>query len=75
MNGYEQLFLNQLSAIVMASAFIFYLIKKDAQTSQTYRDFNKTIQNHLKHSLKIEVTLTKTLQNLCNVIESLKKEK
>ena len=68
MNAPEQLFLNQLSAIVMAAAFIFYLIKKDKETSTVFKDFNSTIQNHLKHALKTEVALTKTLQKLCDMI-------
>ena len=67
-----KLLLNQLSARAMAIAFIFYLLKKDKETSQTYQDFNKTIQNHLKHALKTEVSLSKSLEKLCTVIQNLK---
>lgn len=55
----------------MAGLFIWYLIKKDKGISEIVSEFNTTIKNHLKHSLKIEKDLTKTLQKLCDSIESL----
>jgi len=76
MEGDASLLTNQISAIAMAGAFIFYLIKRDRETNQVFKDFNKTIQNHLKHALKTETMLAKSLQKLCSVIEEIKnKEK
>ena len=70
-NGFETLLTQNVSALVMAGAFLFYLFRKDKMNKETYDNFNKTIQNHLSHALKVETGLTKALQKLSICISSL----
>lgn len=70
--GIEQLFIQNIASLATAGAFIYYLIRKDNDNRETYECFNKTIQNHLKHSRKTEADLAKSLQRLADSIESLK---
>lgn len=65
-----------LAALTMAVIFIWYLVKRDRANDvkekniqQTFKDFNKTIQNHLKHALDTEVKVSKSLQELSTCIK------
>ncbi len=51
--------------------FIYYLTRKDKETKSTFDAFNKTIQNHLEHALKVELQISKALNNLTNCINTL----
>ena len=81
MPGIEQLLTNNIASIVMAAAFIYYLISKDKTTKQTFDEFNaslvafnQTLTNHLEHQLKAEIQLTKAFVVLSELIKQLIKE-
>ncbi len=69
--SFEAIIIQNIAALSMALVFIFYLIKKDKETSKTYELFNQTLRNHLTHALKTEVGLTKTLQKLVDCVQDL----
>ena len=79
----ENLLSQNIAAIVMAGAFIYYLIIKDKSSRQTFSEFNKSLQafnrtltNPLTHQLRVDVELTKAFVTLSDLItELIKKEK
>ena len=74
MNGFENLLTQNIAALAMAAAFLWYLSKKDKELHRSLDEFNKTVQNHLSHALKVEVGLTKALQKLSDCIVNLKRK-
>lgn len=69
MNGIEELLINNIAAVVMAGAFLYYLGKKDTMNKDTFDQFNKTIQNHLTHTNKVEKQLAKSLEKFSEAIK------
>ncbi len=77
----EQLFINQISSVVVTGAFIFYLVRKDKSSKETYDRFSNVIENHLVHSTRItekatkaNVEIAKTLQKMCDLLQQLEKK-
>jgi len=73
MNGIDQLLTQNVAALLMAGAFLWYLRAKDKQNQESYNKFNQTIANHLDHSVRVESNLARSLQKLCDTIKNLKK--
>ncbi len=71
MNGIEQLLISNIAAITTAGGFLVYLYKKSQMDKGTFEMYNKTIQNHLKHSLVVESKITRALQKLTDSISNL----
>lgn len=66
-----QALLQNGGSLAMAIVFIFYLIKRDKENKETLGAFNKTITNHLEHALKVELSITKSLDHLSSCIATL----
>lgn len=82
MNGLEQIFVSNISAVVVTGIFIFYLEKKDRRSKETYDVFNQTINNHLDHSTQVirdNNTIIReasvAFQELCDSIKALNGKK
>jgi hypothetical protein len=81
MSGLEEILTQNISSVVVAGAFIYYLIKKDGSSKQTFDGFNKSLQafnrtltNHLTHQLKADVELAKAFVTLSDLIKELIKQ-
>lgn len=73
MNLFENVLTQNLAALTMALVFIWYMIRRDKMNKETFDNFNKTIENHLKHAIKSENKIATTLQKLSDCIKSIKK--
>jgi hypothetical protein len=60
-----------IAALTMAGAFLWYLSKKDKENKLIMSDFNNTVKRHLDHALKVEIGLTKALTRLTDCISHL----
>jgi len=67
----EQLITQNISALSMAIAFLYFLSRKNKETKDTLDKFNETINNHLVHALSTEEKMTGALQALSNAIGGL----
>jgi uncharacterized protein YdiU (UPF0061 family) len=78
MAGLEQLFTEGIPTIVMASAFIYYLIQKDKRNGAVFtdfdralRDFNKTLRNHLASQIKQSIATAKAQEEMARAFQQL----
>lgn len=78
MEGITAVFTNNVSAIVMAGIFIFYLVSRDKQNDNMMSKFNDTLTKYLEQSnqfidnnTRATIKNDETLRDLTSMIKAL----
>lgn len=73
MNGIEEIIAQNVSAVIMAVVFIWYLDRNNKRNEERYDKFDRTINNHLSHATDAQIQSAKANEILARQLSDLTK--